>query len=173
MNHSYAYTVMQLCISKKEPELMARLFTDYERTMELFGRINPDDYELADFGMVDAPSPRDACEKLFSLYNADERPHNYRGRSMSVSDLVILTDESTGEKSTWFCDSVGFKPLRPRKIVIVVDGGLVQTVYSDSQEFVVEVCDLDSDDEEEYESAANAIDAAVEAVERGEMFQIW
>ncbi|MBO5273657.1 MAG: hypothetical protein J6I45_03485, partial [Clostridia bacterium] len=49
------------------------------------------------------------CEKLYMRYNVD-RPAGYTGRSMSVSDIVNLWDNSGEEpiKTSWFCERIGF-----------------------------------------------------------------
>ena len=49
--------------------------------------------------------------------------------------------------------------MEPR-IVIIVEGGLVQSVLSDTKEVCVDVIDLDTDDEEEAESAEAAYNEA-------------
>lgn len=50
----------------------------------------------------------DFLESLFYKFNM-ERPDDYAGRSLSVSDVVVLN--INGEISSHFCDSVGFPPL--------------------------------------------------------------
>jgi len=107
----YTYTFDQ--IRDVPAENVYRLFECYERTIELFGGVDLDRYYTADSGVVEAPDEITACEHLFSAYNTDKRPEGYTGRSMSVSDIVNLWDNSTDPptKSTWFCDSFGFKRL--------------------------------------------------------------
>ena len=93
-----------------------RLFENYERTMERFGAVDLDRYYTADYGVIEAETPEAACEALFKKYNV-EHPEDYTGRSMAVSDIVNLWDNSTDPpiKSTWFCDSIGFKRLEESK----------------------------------------------------------
>lgn len=107
---TYTYTFDQL---RFDNDNAYRLFANYERTVSRFGGVDISKYFTAHYGTVDAENETDACEKLFCLYNADERPSGYSGRSMSVSDIVNLWDNSadTSVKTTWFCDSVGFKRL--------------------------------------------------------------
>lgn len=78
----------------------------------LFGGIDMEKYYTVDHGEVMAKNEQAACEKLFERYNAD-RPVGYEGRSMSVSDIVTLWDNSGAEpvKTIWYCDSVGFKQI--------------------------------------------------------------
>ena len=61
---------------------------------------------------------------------------------------------------------------RMSKIVVVVMEGMVADVYCTDKDAEIEICDVDSDDEVEYEAAYQGIDAAQEAVKRGEMFLI-
>ena len=39
-----------------------------------------------------------------------ERPEGYKGRSLSVSDVVEIVDEN-GDSTFHFCDSIGFKQI--------------------------------------------------------------
>lgn len=47
-------------------------------------------------------------EEAYRMFNLDH-PEDYRGRSMSVSDVVEIIDSDTVEKGFYFCDTVGFK----------------------------------------------------------------
>lgn len=47
-------------------------------------------------------------EKLYEIFNR-EHPAGYKGRSMSVSDVVEIVDGNTGKSYFHFCDSFGFK----------------------------------------------------------------
>lgn len=46
-------------------------------------------------------------EKLYRIFNY-EHPAGYKGRSMTVSDVVEIVDGNTGKSHFNFCDSVGF-----------------------------------------------------------------
>lgn len=107
----YTYTFDQL---RETDDNIPRLFMNMEATVEHFKAVDLSLYYTADNGVVEAPDPQTACEFLFRLYNADKRPEGYTGRSMSVSDVVNLWDNSVDppKKSTWFCDSIGFKLLQ-------------------------------------------------------------
>ncbi len=107
---TYSYQFCQLRTEGNQ-EAIDRLFCDYDATVERFGGVNTELYQTADFGLIKAEDPEEACEMLYAAYNADERPHGYRGRSMSVSDIVMLCDDSL-EESAWFCDSIGFRKLK-------------------------------------------------------------
>ena len=103
----YTYTFDQL---RDTDDAISRLFENYETTMRRFGGVNHDLYFTADHGIVEAPDELTACERLYAAYNADRRPAGYTGRSMSVSDVVRLWDNSVDPptESVWFCDSIGF-----------------------------------------------------------------
>jgi len=75
------------------------------------GGVHPSEYFTADSGAISAETEESACENLYRIYNTSERPEHYHGPSMSVSDIVTLTDSETGVKSLWYCDSVGFKQI--------------------------------------------------------------
>lgn len=45
------------------------------------------------------------AELLFMIFNSNKRPEKYTGRSMSVSDIVIINNKY------FYCDDFGFKAL--------------------------------------------------------------
>lgn len=102
----YTYTFDQL--REVTEEQIYALFMNYAWA-EKHGGVKPSNYYTADHGTIKASSPQAACEQLFRIYNIDH-PADYTGRSMSVSDIVNLWDNSTepAVKTSWFCDSVGF-----------------------------------------------------------------
>ena len=77
------------------------LFMNYEWAMS-HGGIHQRAYKLVFEGDVDAKT----LEDIFRIFNL-ELSKGYRGRSMSVSDVVWA--EGLG---TFFCDSIGFKQLK-------------------------------------------------------------
>lgn len=54
-------------------------------------------------------------EDVFRMFNADYRSEDYKGRSLSVSDVVEVVDAPVGsvEPGYWFCDSIGFRRVKP------------------------------------------------------------
>ena len=71
-------------------------------------------------------------EKLYQIFNC-EHPAGYKGRSMSVSDVVEIVDGSTGKSYFNFCDSFGFQRVsfEPDKTQIserFCDGDKVETI---------------------------------------------
>ena len=105
----YTYTFDQL--RDNEAGIIAR-FMNYEWTKKN-GGVDQDNYFTADYGTIEAETPEQACEKLFRFYNAKYNLIGYAGRSMSVSDIVNLWDNSVEPpvKTSWFRDSFGFKRL--------------------------------------------------------------
>ena len=69
------------------------------------GGIHFSDYKTVYTGEIDGNDPNEILEKLYVMFNLNH-PADYRGRSLSVSDLVALED--TG---TYFCDSFGWKQI--------------------------------------------------------------
>lgn len=52
---------------------------------------------------------QDLLEELYMLFNT-KIPEDFRGHSMSVSDVVVIENVS-GEKAAHFCDNIGFVEL--------------------------------------------------------------
>ena len=75
------------------------------RFAEKHGGINFRDYETVYTGYIAGNNPEEILEKLYIQFNCNH-PSDYRGRSLSVSDLIALED--TG---TYFCDSFGWKQI--------------------------------------------------------------
>ena len=106
----YTYTFDQL--RDDADNIRDRLFVNFDNTIRNCGSIDLDKYFTADFGVIEADSELDACEKLFCRYNTRRHwPKGYTGRSMSVSDVVNLWDNEQDPpvKTSWFCDSIGFR----------------------------------------------------------------
>lgn len=62
-----------------------------------------DDYELVYEGEIwRCPEEDLTLEVLFERFN-NQHPEDYKSRSMSVSDIVVLEDRK------YYCDSFGFK----------------------------------------------------------------
>lgn len=88
----------QIAPEKDDKNLM---FMSYKFTV-LHGGINAGNYEL----VFDGDLPAQTAEDVFRIFNL-EHPSGYRGRSMSVSDIIWI--EGLGY---WFCDSVGFRRIQ-------------------------------------------------------------
>ena len=68
------------------------------------GEINSSIYDKVYEGEVEA----DNLEDVFRVFNL-EHPEDYRGRSLSVSDIVEVVESQSVKAGFYFCDSVGFK----------------------------------------------------------------
>lgn len=83
-------------------------FEPYERLLK--AGLKPDFkiydkvYE-ADISMLSGKSTGEKLESAFYTFNM-ERPEDFKGHSLSVSDVVVLDD------TAYYVDSVGFKPLK-------------------------------------------------------------
>lgn len=95
------YEIWQL---KDTPENQALMFSDYAYA-SLF-RLTENRYEKV-YEATTGPDT-DSLNKLYFKFNIDH-PADFKGHSMSVSDVVVLNDN--GVKTAWFCDRVGFREL--------------------------------------------------------------
>ena len=71
---------------------------------EAKGKLQSADYQRSYAGMY---AKENSLEHLWTKHNSDHRPFAHRMRSMSVSDIVVLTQG--GRKTAYYTDSVGFK----------------------------------------------------------------
>lgn len=94
----------QILMLKDSEEAADKRFMRYEWTMA-HGGVNLDEYETVYTGQIEpAETAAETLEALYILFNVN-RPEDYSGRSLSVSDLVAL------DIGTYFCDSAGFRRL--------------------------------------------------------------
>ena len=79
-------------------------FLNYENLERFQGSnmINSKIYDKVFEGEVDCGS----LEEVYRMFNIDH-PGGYRGRSLSVSDVVEVVSE--GKSTFYFCNSIGFK----------------------------------------------------------------
>ena len=68
-------------------------------------KINLDDYEVVYEGELDYPEMPNALEELFEMFNI-RRPEDFKGHSMSVSDIVEVDGEN------YYCDAMGWVKLK-------------------------------------------------------------
>lgn len=93
--------IYQVNISKDVDKVA---FRGYYEVIEKIGVIPPEIYDEVFRGEVDC----ETLEDVFVKFNWDV-PCGYRGRSMSVSDIVVVEADS-GEVShgDYYCDESGF-----------------------------------------------------------------
>lgn len=91
---------------KQGDEHFDLLFTNMSMIQKLKLKIEQSHYDKVYSGSVDDPvSTSEVLESLFVKFNL-EFPADYRARSMSVSDVVVLHEN--GVDKAYFCDSIGF-----------------------------------------------------------------
>ena len=68
-------------------------------------------------------------EDVFILFQSD-RPDNFRGHSLSVSDVVEVEDAASMTPGFYFCDSIGFKeiPFQPELVNDIVQAPTIRVV---------------------------------------------
>ena len=71
---------------------------------EANGKLQNADYQRSYAGMY---AKGNSLEDLWAKHNRDSRPFAHRMRSMSVSDIVVLTQG--GKKTAYYADTIGFK----------------------------------------------------------------
>jgi hypothetical protein len=74
-------------------------------------KFNIEDYEVAYEGELQRTDEQDIdiCEILFYMFNV-VRPKDFKGRSLSVSDVVVIIDGQY--KTTYYCDTVGWVQIK-------------------------------------------------------------
>lgn len=96
---------MRIRIYQIEPELDRHnlMFRDFETAAAVCkDKLPADAYACIFDGEVEA----DSLEGLYTIFNI-QHPPGYRGRSMSVSDVVEIC-VSEAESAFYYCDSFGF-----------------------------------------------------------------
>lgn len=100
-------------VHEKDKERVS--FENYENTIAWAGKIDPDIYDPVWTGEVKDPNEAGEVfadlEELYYILNAGDKPEGYRGRSMSVSDVVVAGDKA------YFTDSIGFREIAPEGFV--------------------------------------------------------
>ena len=81
-------------------------FLDYEKLGSMGLTPKKANYESVYGGNLDDIPYTDKLEGIYTMFNI-EHPEDYTGRSLSVSDVVVINDEN-GRKA-YYVDSVGFK----------------------------------------------------------------
>ena len=108
------YGIYQL---KHNPELDHLRFEGTESlkrmgiTKNNFDAIKPENYELiyvGELSELQEQTQGETLEVIYEKFNIDH-PEDYRGHSLSVSDIVVL--HQNGENSAYFVDSFGFTRL--------------------------------------------------------------
>ncbi len=69
-------------------------------------KVNPEIYDLVYSSDVECKS----LEDVFQMFNI-AHPEDFKGHSLSVSDVVEVCEASDVKKGFYFCDSFGFKEI--------------------------------------------------------------
>lgn len=96
---------MRIRIYQIEPELDRHnlMFRDFETAAAVCKDKLPADAYACIF---DGEAEADSLEGLYTIFNI-QHPPGYRGRSMSISDVVEIC-VSEAESAFYYCDSFGF-----------------------------------------------------------------
>lgn len=70
-------------------------------------KVNPEIYDLVYSSDVDCIT----LEDVFKTFNI-AHPEDFRGHSLSVSDVVEVSDSKSVADGFYFCDSIGFKKVK-------------------------------------------------------------
>lgn len=101
-----SYAVLQL---KHIDETEEMRFMPYSYVQKLKNQPTIDHYDVVYHGSLEQSSATDVqLEDLYRRFNI-ERPEDFKGHSMSVSDIVALN--VAGEVSCYYVDSFGFKEM--------------------------------------------------------------
>ena len=96
------FTIYQL---KGGPETRDYRFEAYERLQEAGLAVDRQNYDLVYTAPLDGKT---TLEDIYRTFNLD-RPADFTGHSLSVSDVVVLT--RSGKEEAHYCDSFGFTPV--------------------------------------------------------------
>lgn len=88
------------------PTSIPYTFRDFDCAMNNNWSLN--DYVPVWRGTIETDTVNSALEELFTMFNIN-RPQYYYGRSLSVSDVVLL------DKKPYYCDSIGWSECPERK----------------------------------------------------------
>ena len=106
---SNVYLILQL---KDGQETADVRFESFARLEQMGKTPNPDHYEAVYFANTPAyfygMSNAEALEELYLTFNL-KHPPDFRGHSLSVSDVVVLNRE--GKAGAFYVDRIGFKEL--------------------------------------------------------------
>ena len=101
-----AYEVYQLKHDIDNYEYL--LFESLKRLEKHGYKVESTNYKKVYEGNLDIGvniSGLDVCEELFKKFNMN-KPVDFRGHSMSVSDVVVLSKDGT--RTAYYCDDHGF-----------------------------------------------------------------
>ena len=81
-------------------------YRPYEELQAAGLAVDRKNYELVYTAPLDKKT---TLEDIYRTFNADDRPADFRGHSLSVSDVVVVN--RGGKEEAHYCDSIGFTPV--------------------------------------------------------------
>lgn len=160
------YGIYQL---KHNPELDHLRFEGTESlkrmgiTKDNFDAIKPENYELiyvGELSELQEQTQGETLEAIYEKFNIDH-PDDYRGHSLSVSDIVVL--HQNGENSAHFVDSFGFTGLPD--FMQTLEGVKEQEAEIDTSGQDVQKSELEK---QEQETSDNTLEDGDEIIDLGD-----
>jgi len=102
----FSYAILQL----DKDRIVEKGFRSLDAINREFGKVFLGDYTTAYIGLHEGKNEEIILEHLFHIFNVD-RPTDFWGHSMSVSDVIELNNTKTNETKFYYCDSFGFKEI--------------------------------------------------------------
>ena len=81
-------------------------YRSYEELQAAGLAVDRKNYELVYTAPLDGKT---TLENIYCTFNTDDRPADFRGHSLSVSDVVVIN--RGGKEEAHYCDSIGFTPV--------------------------------------------------------------
>ena len=100
---SDTYSIYQIPAEEKYMDLLFMTTLDLKFSGDVVFR---DNYELVYSGALLPGESQDSLWEKFNLHH----PADYKGRSMSVSDVVVISRDGE-QKKAYYVDGIGFKKL--------------------------------------------------------------
>lgn len=95
--------IYQVNLDRDEKGLAFESFKDMQKTLNAEA-VDASVYDRVFSGEVEAGD----LEDVYRIFNI-EKPEKFRGRSMSVSDVVEVTESDSVRQGCYYCDAIGFK----------------------------------------------------------------
>lgn len=96
------YTILQIRDVEENISKQGWAFMGYEFAKE--HNFSMDDYRVVYSGKIEGEKPMEVLEDLFYVFNM-KHPKDFKGHSLSVSDIVILDGEN------YYCDRAGWRKM--------------------------------------------------------------
>lgn len=103
MNGQREYLIYQL---KDIPETRDYRYESYGLLELMGGTCDPKNYDQVYSGIMAADDTLGTLYERFNLHH----PADFKGRSLSVSDVVVIR-QASGEEAAYYVDNIGFKKL--------------------------------------------------------------